>query len=402
MGREVRRLLIGLLLIAVPAVFVLLGVRGFVVRNAVVTAHLDVVKAPIDGEVADIAVVAGTALNESANALTLSDPRSDPARVEALTAEIGETLRAIENRRSSLDWHDAALTEQQRQLKDTVSALKLDLKIEHEVAHAQVEASEARIAFLSAQLERTRRLQGSSASEASLDAAEADLKEHQAKLAAQRLEVERVEQRLAFLDRSLLVLESMDDAVSLAASIRELRARRHQVTVALADLESRMDALGERLLSEQETLDRVSKAEVTLPGGIVVWEAFVEEGDYVTRGSPLLSFVHCNQRLAQATVDDSTTELIRPQHPVVLYLYGEDRPIEGRVQSIYGSAGHIARSRSLAANVQDVGPTDAIVLIEIGTPANVDNDHRLCDIGRTAYVEFEGIGFLDPFVNRLF
>jgi multidrug resistance efflux pump len=153
--------------------------------------------------------------------------------------------------------------------------------------------------------------------------------------------------------------------------------------------------------SAQQDFAQRTEAQVKVPASAVIWETFVAEGTSVTAGGPLFSYVDCTQRLTQATVDDSTSELIRPQHPVTVYLYGEGEPLAGKVHSIYGSAAQIARSRSLAANVEEVGTTDAIVLIEITAASELARDLRLCDIGRTAYVEFDGIGFLDPFLNRL-
>lgn len=401
MGTDVRRLLLILLLVAVPAVFIFLGVRGFVVRNAVVTAQLEVARAPIAGEVTNLSVRPGLALTAEHVAVALRDPHSDALRLDELAAEIETTLRSIETHQASLEWYDATLVALDDELDALLGALQLDLAAQLESVAAEIAAADARATYLAAELERTRRLTGTTASEANLEKAEAELSEAQARQASLQAQARQLRQRLEFLDRALLVVENADDAIAIAATIRQLKNERHALVRAAAELEVRLAALNEELASAQQDFAQRTEATVKVPAGAVVWETFVAEGTAVAVGAPLFTYVDCTKRLTQATVDDSTSELIRARHPVTVYLYGEDEPLAGQVHSIYGSAAQIARSRSLAANVEEVGTTDAIVLIEIPAASELARDFRLCDIGRTAYVEFDGIGFLDPFLNRL-
>lgn len=401
MGRDIRRLLLGLLLVALPAAFVFLGVRGFVVRNAVVTASLDVAAAPIAGDVKAVSIGLGQATEAETVAITLSDPRSDLRPLDTLTAEIERTMRSIETYQESLDWYDQTLVSLENHFDATVDAMRLDVQASIEVMAARIAAAEARVALLTKALQRAQALKGTT-SQASIDEAEADLKEAEAELLSLQADQRRLQQRLSFLEDSILVMDDIDDAVALAASIRALTAERHAAAHAAAELENELTALSEELQSAQQEHQLVSHSEVRVPASAVVWEIFVAPGASVAAGQPLFSYVNCTQRLTQVTVDDSTTELLRPDHQVTIYLYGEEEPIAGQVRSIYGSAGQIAQSRTLAANVREVGTTDAIVLIAMEPAGEASRRERLCDIGRTAYVEFDGIGFLDPFINRLF
>jgi multidrug resistance efflux pump len=402
MGRDLKRILLGLLIIAVPAAFVFLGVSGFVVRNAVVTAHLEIVESPIAGEVIHSELELARATTEATTVVTLRDPRSDPHRMDTLISEIERTLRSIEANQETLRWYDDAIAGLEQQFDALLDAMKLDQHLAYQVVQAKIIAQEALNVFLTGDAERTRRLQGTAASEARLQEADADLKAGEAQLLSLQAEAERSRQRLEFLDTSLLVLEDADDAIAVAAAIRELSTERHHVNREEVDLESGLAALREQLASAQQSFAAASEANAVLPANSVVWEVFVNGGATVTVGEPLFSFASCEHRLVQATVDDSTIELIQPDHRVTVYLYGDTQPMEGHVHSIYGSGAHQTRGRSLAANIEAVGGTDAIVLIDIGPAEETARHHRLCDIGRSAYVEFEGIGFLDPFLNRIF
>ena len=402
MGRDIRRLLIGLLLVALPAAFVFLGVRGFVVRNAVVTASLDVAAAPIAGDIESIAIKLGEATAAESVAMSVRDPRSDQHDLDRLTADVERTMRSIETHQQSLQWYDQTLAALDEHLDATVKAMQLDLEAAAEALAANIDAAQARGERLTSDLQRVQKLKGTTASEASIEKVAADLKEAQAQLANLQAEERRLRQRIEFLDRSILVMGDIDDAVALVASIRDLSAQRHAVAHASAELENELEALAVELKSAEQQHSLLAQSDVHVPPNAVIWEIFVATGASVTAGQPLFSYANCEQRLTQVTIDDSTTELLRPDHPVTIYLYGEDVPIAGKVRSIYGSAAQITHSRTLAANVREVGITDAIVLIEMEPASDKSRQERLCDIGRTAYVEFEGIGFLDPLLNRLF
>jgi hypothetical protein len=103
----------------------------------------------------------------------------------------------------------------------------------------------------------------------------------------------------------------------------------------------------------------------------------------------------------EVTVGDATSELLRPQHPVLVSLYGQAGTVEGHVAAVFGSAAGTTQRRTMVAHVAETEDSDAIVLIALPPADETSRRHRLCDIGRTAYVEFEGIGFLDPLLNRL-
>ena len=402
MGRRSWRIAKLLLLAAVPAAFLLVSVRGFVVRNAVVTAELTVVRSPIDGVVVVNALGDGMAVEAAGLGVAVRNPRSDPRGMDGVASELAEVLRAVENRQAALEWHDGTIAETEERLRAALSGLKLDLQLEQQIVQAEMTAITARIGYLVSQYDRAQRLQGSASSQAALDAAAADLDEARARLESLRLTAEQLEQRLLFLDRALPLADFAGHAVTLQDRLSEMRSQRAEIALELADLESRLVGLKERFESEQAAHAMQAEWLQEAPAGSVIWEVFIGRGGNVAAGTPLFSYVDCARRMVEVAVDDAALGLIREQHPVEVRLYGGDEPLPGRVLAIFGSAAKVTRRTTLAAHVPEVGRSDAVVLVALEPADEASRRQRICDIGRTAYVEFEGIGFLDPLIARLF
>lgn len=400
--RRLRRAALILGLLVFPAILIFVGLRGYVVRNAVVTAELVVLRAPIDGSVAALSVKRGLYLPAGGPAMTLADGRADRRALEALRLEQTHTASTIAARQADLSTIETLLDEIDARLTRVLASIQADLSLQQQQALASRAGLESRVIYLTKQSERARRLQGSAASQATLELAEADLATAQADLQALDLTIERLAQQQDYLDNGLLVTAITDDALSLVESQRSLRARRQAALLELSLLRATEILLRSRLDVEQRHLALRAEATLALPPDSAVWEVLVASGNDVVAGLPLLSYIACAERFVEAAVDDSTVELLTVDHPVEVTLYGSDDTMTGRVAAVYGSGGQVTRQSSLAAHLAELGSSDAVVLIEVGDPLLPAREHRLCDVGRTAYVSFEGIGLLDPLLNRLF
>lgn len=400
MGQRLRRLLLGILVLAVPAVFLFFGARGFVVRNAVVTTDVTTVRSPIEGVLVENPLAAGRP-GDGKTGILVRNPRADSRGMDAVAAELSQLLRDIDERKASLAWYESQLEGAEGRLRASLSALRLDLQLEQEVVMAQIKASEARVAFLAAQYERAQRLQGTATSLATLELTAADLEETRAQIEALRIETEQIEQRMTFLDQGLPLADFADHAALLADRVQDLKVQRQESASELARLESRVDALNDRLDSEQRNFELTSQYRQAPPSNAVVWEVFLGPGATVAEGATLYTYVDCDQRFIEVPVGDATSELLRPNHPVKISLYGESESFDGKVAAIFGSSAGVTERRTMVAHVPETGGSEAIVLVAI-PPADADSrTYRLCDLGRTAYVQFEGIGILDPVLNRL-
>lgn len=400
MGQRPRKLLLIAAAALVPAVFLFFGARGFVVRNAVVTTDVTTVRSPIEGVLVENPLAAGRP-GDGKTGIVVRNPRADSRDMDAVAAELSELLRDIDERKASLAWYQSQLEGAEGRLRASLSALRLELQLEQEVVLAEIKAREARVAYLAAQYERAQRLQGTAASQATLELTAADLEETRAEIESLQIKSEQIEQRMSFLDQGLPLADFADHAALLSDRVQELKIQRQEVASELAHLESRVDALNDRLDSEQRNFEMTSEFRQAPPPNAVIWEVFLGPGATVAEGATVYTYVDCDQRFIEVPVGDATSELLRPDHPVKISLYGESETFDGKVVAVFGSSAGATERRTMVAHVPETGGSEAIVLVAI-PPADADSRaYRLCDLGRTAYVRFEGIGILDPVLNRL-
>ena len=401
MGQGLRKLLLGLLVVVVPAVFLFFGVRGYVVRNAVVTAEITTVRSPIHGEMTANPLTAGLPA-DGTTGIAIRNPRSDARALDAMTGELWHLLQRIETQHALVDHYDSAIDDAEARFRGTLSGMRLELQLQYEIVLAEIEEKQARAAYLAAQYERAQRLQGTAASQATLELTQADLHETHAQIEALNVEIEQLEQRMVFLDQGLPLSAFADHAVILSDRIEAMQMEREIAAAELSALESELDVLRGRLESEQSNYDLQTHFRHTPPASAVVWEVFRSAGATVEAGAALYTYVDCSQRFVEVTVGDATSELLTPDHPVRVSLYGRSEAVEGRVAAVFGSAAGVRQRLTMVAHVAVADDSDAIVLIAIPPADEEARRYRLCDLGRTAFVEFEGIGFLDPLLNRLF
>jgi len=395
-----RRLLIGLLLVAVPAAFLIYAMHGFRIRTAVLTAELTNLRAPIAGEVVEIGVGRGY-LAEPATAIVIRNERVDRRDLRHLEVAIAEAAEQLAVRRDRLARLDEEIAAAEKRLAATLAGLKADLLLGYEITEAEIEAVTARVAYLSSQFARTQRLQGTATSVAAMELAQADLLEAQATLRSLQVALEQNQQRQDLLDRQVLVADLIDDAMLVADSLRRMTLDRQETAEAIALLEIAVSNDTRRLEHERAALQALYEAELTVPGDAVVWDVLIGRNTFVSSGQTLASFFRCGSLLVEVAVDDATLELLSAGQGATIRLYGSSAELRGSIWAIYGSGARMSGSFSLVAQVKEVSSTEAIVLLEVDEPPGVLAGHRLCEVGRTASVEFDGVGFLDPLLNRL-
>ena len=400
MGRSLRKLLFGALVAIVPLVFLFLGARGYEFFNDMVTTEIVTVRSPIAGIVLANPLRPGLA-GDGTTGIEIRDPRNDGRNLDSLTSELAHLLQTIETHQGSIAWFDEQIASEEGRLRATLSGMRLEVQLQQEILRAEVKAKEARVGYLAAQYERAQRLQGSAASQATLDATEADLEETRAQIEGLNVKLEQLDQRADFLEQGLPLSDFSDHAAILSDRIQSMKIERQNEATTVADLEGQLEMLRGRMDSEQRHYDLLSRFAQAPPTSAVVWEVFLGAGATVAEGATVYTYVDCDQRFVQVAIGDATSELLQPGHAVEVSLYGRDELMEGRVVAVFGSAAKVLERRTLAAQLEETGSDEAIALIALPPADDASRQYRLCDIGRTAYVRFEGIGILDPLLNRL-
>jgi multidrug resistance efflux pump len=390
-------LILIILLLPAPAIFKYL--RTYIVRNAVVTAYRFDVRAPIDGVIETLSVGPGD-IPGDVPAMLITNRRQPLAEIGALDARCLEKkkfLSALEEERAGLE---RRLEENRAELGRYRVMLQRDLEQTLAILQAREKGEAARLK--EAEQRRSRvltLLRDAVSTQENADQAEADFLEALSRLTATRLEQDQVRHRYQMLRENLFVQDLSDGALQTWTLIQTLESELldcvRRINVAETDLAA--DFLrAEALRKDME--DRTVTADITLPQTAVIWDIEAGRGTEVAKGDRLLSYIDRSVLLVDVAVDDATLELITPDHPVRIRLFGSGRFVSGKVFRIFGSAARLPEQR-LAAEVTSRSTRDGRVLVRIEDDRLYEDTKRLCGIGRTAYAEFEGIGLAEQYLG---
>lgn len=386
-------LIVGIVLLPMPAIVKYL--RTFIVRNAVVTAHYYEIYAPIDGVVDNLSAEPGT-IPGDLPALVLLNKRVPHADVDSLEARYHEKKQYYDDLQQELVALEKRLASAQTLLSDHRRMIQQDLDRTRAILKARQSGEEARLTEIAQARKRNQALfRTSGVSQAEVDRIEADFREAEARLKATLLEQEQIEFRRQMLKKNLLPANLSDGGIQalnhinrLQMEILDCKRRIHATEVDLAADGAMIQTLNTDLAQKSE------KAVVSLPETAVIWDVDVRNDMEVAKGDRVLSYIDRSELMVEVAVDDATIELIQPDHPVRVRLFGSGRFIEGSVIRVMGSGADWPEHR-FAATVTGKGERDGRVLVRIDDPQLQDDVKRYCGIGRTAYAEFEGIGLFE-------
>lgn len=391
------------LIFVVPIIFVLPHARSLVIRNAVTTAYLSKLNAPISGRVVNIGVRAGTVAQADQVGVSIRNEKVDRSRVARLQAlkedneaevarleaHLNSTRSLAEARREEMYAYTEAasqdVTSRLREVNDRSSALQS--------ARKEAESN----------LERVRKLQTDGLlSQSDLESAESIYQAALADLSANQQERGRLERQLQEIQQSVFNINAPDGALLTRQSVQELDIEVMRLEQALGDSRARMRASEAELESALEAYRNASMADVEVPAGTVVWNTHTALGAWANEGSPILSFVDCSSLLLDVAVDDATLELIEPGMEVNLRLFGSFAHHKGKVILVRGSSALKSDQPVLAAEVENRGNRKGRVLAQLDSSSLIDTPAESCGIGRTAYAEFEGINMFEMVLYPLF
>ncbi|MFH0996870.1 MAG: HlyD family efflux transporter periplasmic adaptor subunit [Pseudomonadota bacterium] len=389
-------LIIVVFLLPVPALFRFL--QAFIVRNAVVTAYIYEVRASIDGIVVKLDAQPGSIPGNSP-VVVLHNTRMPHGDIDSLEARYHERLKTHAFFQQELEELNTRLATSNNQLSDYRTMLQQDLDQTVAILKARLNGEEARLHEASQiRMRNSHLLKINALSLSDIERIEADFRQAEAHVQSTRLEQKQIEHRRQMLRNNLFpsdlsdgVLQVQNQINALSMAILDYKRRIHGSETDLA-----ID--GALLQAAFADMKRRSTEVVQLPDSTVIWSVDAREGMGVVKGERILSYIDRNNLMVDVTMDDSTIALIHSGHPVRIRLFGNGGFIDGKVASVLGSAADRPDSR-FAAGVKEKSVRDGRVLIRIDDPELYRDVARFCGVGRTAYVEFQGIGLIEQYLG---
>jgi multidrug resistance efflux pump len=382
------RLLLALLLVGAAAAGVLHHRMTLATGHAVVSAHTLPVRAPIGGEVTDLAGEPGAELPAALAFARIENTRADRTR-----------LLDAKQERDRAQVEVGALIGQIRALEDLAADIRA-----RGAAHREVFAEEAAAwlgeaeALRAAALARATRAgqdsaralelaRGGHASPAARDRAEAELEAARREAEAQGMRILALQRQAAAARLGLFTQPGQSGAAYAEQRLDEIALRRAELARQASQQQAALARAERRLAEERELHEARRSAVVTPPGGLILWRLHTQAGQRVLPEEVLAELVDCRSAFLLATVPQNALPHLPPGSTARLRLAGEGTERIGVVVGPQGE-GQAREGGNLAA--LPTRPPGQTALLRIALPPF--DPGMPCPIGRAGRVIFDGGG----------
>jgi multidrug efflux pump subunit AcrA (membrane-fusion protein) len=215
---------------------------------------------------------------------------------------------------------------------------------------------------------------------ASEEAASARCAMAQARLARLQVELEAARTGIFLRDGANDVPYSQQQRDRLLLRRQDLEAQQLEES-------SRSAKIATEIEMERERVERLSRFDLFLPGGHVVWAVAASPGSTVTEGQTVLDLANCGERFVAVELPEREFEEITGGDTAAVRLIGSHEWHAGTVRQMRGSAAR-ADDRLLAAQVPIPNPGNITVEVALASHASPARQNSFCDIGRLAEVRF--------------
>jgi multidrug resistance efflux pump len=381
--------------------FALYSRQGYVAsNNAVVSAELVSIRAPIDGIVSGHVGGVGTKVHRGETIAVVTDPWFDDQRLTDLRA----TLERLERQKKNAEDDKAGLIGMAAKLEERVST--------HTKANAErlrglvAEAEKALAALVARQnqaqfdVDRQVPLQSSgvvSRAEAqrkvsALEAAKQDTAAQQGRLASLRAEAEAA-------TAGVLSSHGGIDVSYSAQRIDQITIEVANLTRLIADFGAEAETTAARLADEERRAARMREARLTAPVSGIVWRQGTSDGERIAKGDTAIEIVDCAETVLLVAVPQDRFADIELGGTAKFRLSGELVERKGKVATIMGQPDE-QRDAHFAA--RPVSEPIATIIARV-TMQPEENGGDACLVGRTARVLLptSGGGPVDWVMRRL-
>ncbi|MEM6848583.1 MAG: HlyD family efflux transporter periplasmic adaptor subunit [Pseudomonadota bacterium] len=371
------------------------------VRDASVTTWSRIAVAPIDGEISTDLPEVGERVPADGQILTIRNKRllEETAAVERTSNRMQRYQRQVDQALYNQE-AIAELTQKRQQDNERLaSAFLAELDARISALQSALAAADDRIDVLQRVADRQQELvDRQTVSEAVLDEVLVRLARARLERAGASAELEFARVRNSHAQAGVFIMDNgsipswvRDDNVELQLETRRARTALHEARAAL-------DVAKDDLAEQTRLLDRLSFAQVTAPGGSLVFRIFVAPAASVTAGQRLVEWIDCDELFVDVPISDATMSLINVGTPADIILEGETAWRSGNVLLVRGSAATIGATELAAtAKGREEGIAQALVTLD---PEGFSHAAS-CPVGRSAYVRFPTVGLLDVIRARL-
>lgn len=374
-----------LLLLAAGIVVHVLTTRS---RDAVVDADFIEVASPIKGQLEELRVEAGDAVQKGERLALVDDPRASDAEVRRLqtalaTAEAElERISSEQALKAKLAGGFARDASDQRRLETARTTQELN-QLKADLARERQE-----LAFSERDVKRQEALcRAGAVAENVVDRARttAEQNRDQLKVIEARIAAQSRRVQAAALDLSLDRTRGETDPVPRLQSTNLDLARLVGIKRAA---ERNVQGLKAQLSTAQKLYEQQRSTWLNAPANAVVWGLLARRGDTLKPQQTVLRLVNCNSRWVTTYVSESDLKRLRIGSRANIDLVGEDLDLRGQVNLIRSGVGRQADRDNDPARlpINLARESQVRVRIDRDVPAP---PRKLCFVGYSARVSFQ-------------
>ncbi len=383
---KVLRLVIGLCLL-LGGLYVLIGEHfAGTSADATVNARINVIRAPIEGQVSLAVRNIGARVNAGELVADITDQRFDTAR-----------LIDLERQRDGQQIDGQRIASQKTVLAQARSSFAAQLadyqrgrisQIEARIAEGRAaqDSSSARLREADSALKRANDLSDRGVqTAANLERARAAFDVAQQELESARQRSNYLATELASAKTGVFIGDSYNDAPFSSQRVRELDLKLAELGAEEAQAEARLVQYDRQIETERVRVNRLTSATLNarMPG--MACDFLIDDGEYARRGQDLVKLVDCKSLIVTSSVTEALYDSLSIGAPVQFRLFGDARIFDGTVTRLGGSG-----ASTLYANLA-VGPSAEHLErfdVTVSVPELSNQPDLSCAIGRTGRVIF--------------
>jgi multidrug resistance efflux pump len=370
-------------------------------NQAVVNARVTTLAAPVAGQVSlsdRVQVGARLTNGRVLGQITNRNFTSEMPALRAETAAWRKRIDAFEEQRTTLK---AKLVQLNRELVRYQDAYIARVTTEIKAARHERSALASRREQLDRQVTRLEKLLTRGAvTEARFEEVVADRDAVGARFRAQQDKVERLKRERKAARQGVFLGDGFNNTPYSGQRRDELEIRLAELETRIADARGhlrRLEGAQEVALTRQQN-QGMDVIQTPTPG--YVWEIQATSGSTVARNDPVISVVDCRSVFVDVTLPQSRSDDVTIGQSATVRVLNTDRQVTGRVAAVRGAR---TVPRNLALENVDLGREldDIQVLVQFPERPDPPIDHRFCNVGQRAVVDFDGGGLFERLMSAL-
>lgn len=360
-------------------------------KNAVVTANMITVTAPIAGTVENDIPEIGTELKKGDLLTVIRNPSADSANMALIRTEISGLFDRIQGLKVEMN----KLTDLKEDLSKSFDHYKntiiKNLNLQKEREHHKTSELENVLRGAEKDLARKQKLvKNGTISKADFDKALVERDRSKEAMHQSEGTLALLQQQIESLQNGIFSHpDGRSEVPYQLQRMHEITMKQSELKAQILELENRIQDKKAQLKDAEDRFHTMKERTVRMPENGVILRKLVTKDSNIGEHHPMMDIIDCSHVYVDVTLNHGYFEKIRPGQKVKVKLVGADRSVEGTVVSIRGGAIAAGERTNNFVNAQAVDKNlDIQVFIQIQEKDLNQIKGDFCHVGRHATVYF--------------